>query len=49
MQSARGSVMLFADADGATTFSDLEKLDESLKDILGCETILILSYRIILD
>lgn len=37
MQSARGSVLLFADADGATKFSDLDKLDESLKNILGCK------------
>jgi len=35
MQSARGSVLLFADADGATKFCDLEKLDNSMKDILG--------------
>ncbi|XP_014209510.1 dolichyl-phosphate beta-glucosyltransferase [Copidosoma floridanum] len=35
MQSARGSVLLFADADGATTFSDLTKLDESLRNVLG--------------
>ncbi|OXU26676.1 hypothetical protein TSAR_012574 [Trichomalopsis sarcophagae] len=39
MQSARGSVLLFADADGATTFSDLKKLDESLKHILGFDYI----------
>lgn len=37
MQSGRGSALLFADADGATKFSDLQKLDESMKDILGCE------------
>ena len=37
MQSARGSVLLFADADGATTFSDLTKLDESLQNVLGCK------------
>lgn len=34
MQSARGSVLLFADADGATKFCDLEKLEDSLKNIL---------------
>ncbi|KOC66885.1 Dolichyl-phosphate beta-glucosyltransferase [Habropoda laboriosa] len=33
--SARGSAILFADADGATKFSDLEKLDNSLTSILG--------------
>lgn len=36
MQSARGSVLLFADADGATKFSDIEKLEDSLQQILGC-------------
>jgi dolichyl-phosphate beta-glucosyltransferase len=30
MQSARGAVLLFADADGATKFSDLTKLEKSL-------------------
>lgn len=33
--SARGSAILFADADGATKFRDLEKLDESLRSMLG--------------
>lgn len=33
--SSRGSAILFADADGATKFRDLEKLDESLKTVLG--------------
>lgn len=37
MLSARGSALLFADADGATKFSDLTKLDESLADVLGCK------------
>lgn len=37
MLSARGSAILFADADGATKFKDLEKLDDSLKSILGCK------------
>lgn len=37
MQSARGSVLLFADADGATKFSDLDKLDDSLRNELGCK------------
>lgn len=35
MLSARGSALLFADADGATKFNDLRKLDESLADVLG--------------
>ncbi|XP_070162005.1 dolichyl-phosphate beta-glucosyltransferase [Polyergus mexicanus] len=35
MLSARGSALLFADADGATEFSDLKKLDESLTKVLG--------------
>lgn len=34
MQSARGAVLLFADADGATKFSDLTKLEESLQQLL---------------
>jgi len=34
MQSARGAVILFADADGATKFSDLTKLEDSLKQSL---------------
>ncbi|XP_057331406.1 dolichyl-phosphate beta-glucosyltransferase [Microplitis mediator] len=37
MQSARGSLLLFADADGATKFSDLDKLEESIKEILSCD------------
>lgn len=36
MQSARGCLLLFADADGATKFRDIEKLEESLKEVLGC-------------
>ncbi|EZA50377.1 hypothetical protein DMN91_003914 [Ooceraea biroi] len=35
MLSARGSALLFADADGATKFEDLKKLDKSLVDALG--------------
>lgn len=34
MQSARGAVLLFADADGATKFADLTKLEDSLKELL---------------
>lgn len=37
--SARGSTILFADADGATKFQDLKKLEESLKNVLGLEYI----------
>ncbi|XP_011157796.1 dolichyl-phosphate beta-glucosyltransferase [Solenopsis invicta] len=37
MLSARGSALLFADADGATKFNDLKKLDESLINVLGCD------------
>ncbi|XP_015593192.1 dolichyl-phosphate beta-glucosyltransferase [Cephus cinctus] len=35
VESSRGSAILFADADGATKFNDLEKLDDSMTDILG--------------
>lgn len=41
MLSARGSALLFADADGATKFNDLKKLDKSLTDILGCKLFLL--------
>jgi hypothetical protein len=34
MQCARGAVILFADADGATKFCDLAKLESSLKDVV---------------
>ncbi|KAK3918458.1 Dolichyl-phosphate beta-glucosyltransferase [Frankliniella fusca] len=34
IQSARGAVILFADADGATKFSDLAKLEEELHKLL---------------
>ena len=34
VQCARGAVILFADADGATKFSDLAKLESSLNDIV---------------
>lgn len=37
IQSARGSVILFADADGATKFVDLDKLEKSLNDVLGVD------------
>lgn len=35
MQSARGKYLLFADADGATTFSDYDKLEDEMKTLLG--------------
>ena len=34
VQSSRGAVILFADADGATKFPDLEKLESSLKQLI---------------
>ena len=33
---ARGSQVLFADADGATKFSDISKLEEKLRNIKNC-------------
>lgn len=45
MLSARGSALLFADADGATKFNDLKKLNESLVDILGCKLYLMLEKK----
>lgn len=49
MLSARGSVLLFADADGATKFSDLKKLDESLADVLGCKLKILLTVCFIFN
>lgn len=37
--SARGSVILFADADGATKFSDIVKLEENLRNIVHVDYI----------
>lgn len=34
MQSTRGRLLLFADADGATKFSDYDKVEKSLFDLL---------------
>lgn len=34
MQCARGYKLLFADADGATRFRDVEKLEASLEKML---------------
>lgn len=42
MNSARGAVLLFADADGATKFSDLTKLEDSLKALVKGIILLIL-------
>lgn len=37
MLSARGKQLLFADADGATTFEDISKLQNNLKELVkGC-------------
>jgi dolichyl-phosphate beta-glucosyltransferase len=33
MQSSRGEYLLFADADGATKFSDLKKLEDSMNNL----------------
>ena len=33
MLSARGELLLFADADGATRFSDLDKLEVELSKV----------------
>lgn len=35
--SARGSAILFADADGATKFSDLQKVENALKELIGVD------------
>nr|CAH7767466.1 unnamed protein product [Callosobruchus chinensis] len=37
ISSARGALLLFADADGATKFSDLVKVEEAMTSILGCD------------
>jgi len=34
VESSRGAVILFADADGATKFADLSKLESGLVDLL---------------
>lgn len=35
IQSSRGAIILFADADGATKFEDLNKLETALADLVG--------------
>lgn len=37
MLSARGALLLFADADGATKFSDYMKVENAMKNILNGE------------
>ncbi|CAL1292872.1 unnamed protein product [Larinioides sclopetarius] len=37
MLSARGKLLLFADADGATKFSDIEKLEEEINVLSGSQ------------
>ncbi|XP_013140680.1 PREDICTED: dolichyl-phosphate beta-glucosyltransferase [Papilio polytes] len=39
IQNARGATILFADADGASKFEDLVKLESALKDIIQCDPI----------
>lgn len=34
MLSTRGALLLFADADGATKFADITKLEESIKGLI---------------
>lgn len=44
MFRSRGEMLLFADADGATTFSDLDKVEASLKNICaGKQKVLLIS------
>ncbi|CAB3228774.1 unnamed protein product [Arctia plantaginis] len=37
VQSCRGATILFADADGASKFEDLTKLEGAIKDIINCD------------
>jgi len=39
MLSARGKELLFADADGATKFEDLEKLEKELQFLTKNKTV----------
>ncbi|CAH2063133.1 unnamed protein product, partial [Iphiclides podalirius] len=39
VQSSRGATILFADADGASKFEDLVKLERALKDIISCDPV----------
>lgn len=39
VQSSRGAAILFADADGASKFEDLTKLEAALKNLLGCDLV----------
>lgn len=37
MLSARGALLLFADADGATKFADLSKLEAAIEGMINCK------------
>ncbi|CAK1578704.1 unnamed protein product [Parnassius mnemosyne] len=39
VQSSRGATILFADADGASKFEDLVKLEAALKNIVKCDPV----------
>ena len=36
VQSSRGALILFADADGATKFEDISKLELAMKLLIKC-------------
>ena len=42
MLSTRGKQLLFADADGATTFEDILKLQDNLKELMKGKIVFIL-------
>ncbi|KAJ0179553.1 hypothetical protein K1T71_005265 [Dendrolimus kikuchii] len=39
VQSSRGAVILFADADGASKFEDITKLEIALKELIHCDPV----------
>lgn len=39
VQSSRGALILFADADGASKFEDFTKLETAMKDVVKCDVI----------
>ena len=41
---SRGENLLFADADGATTFADLTKLEDAMKDISAEGEVMCLNF-----
>lgn len=49
MNSARGALLLFADADGATKFSDLDKLDKKMNEITSCKLCYITGFNFDVD